>query len=87
MTNEGQYIYAIVAADKERSFGPIGIGGRSDEVSTICYRDIAAVISPSLIIAYSVSKANTIAHQKVMEEVMKYYPMLPVKFGTISEGI
>jgi len=86
MTEQGQYIYAIVAADEERSFGSIGIGGRNDDVSTVCYRDIGAVISPSPVMKYPVSRVNTIAHQKVMEEAMKYYPMLPVRFGTIGEG-
>ncbi|MBU4258900.1 MAG: GvpL/GvpF family gas vesicle protein [Proteobacteria bacterium] len=85
MTEEGQYIYAIVAADEERNFGSIGIGRRNDDVSTVCYRDIGAVISPSLIMKYPVSRANTIAHQKVMEEAMKYYPVLPVRFGTVGE--
>jgi len=27
------------------------------------------------------------AHQKVMEAVMKQYAMLPVRFGTVGEGI
>ncbi len=85
MTNESKYIYAIIATDEERNFGHIGIDSRNDDVSTVCYRDIGAVISPSSIIKYPVSRANTIAHQKVMEEAMKYYPMLPVRFGTIAE--
>ncbi len=87
MTEEGQYIYAIVATDEEKSFGPIGIGDQGNEVRTVCYRDIGAVISPSPIVKYHVTRGNTIAHQKAMEEVMKYYPMLPVRFGTIGEGI
>jgi len=87
MTEDGQYIYAIVAASEGRSFGSIGIGSRNDEVSIVCYEDIGAVISPSPIVKYAVTRANTIAHQKVMEEVMKYYPILPVRFGTIGEGI
>jgi len=86
MTEEGQYIYAIVAADEERNFGAIGIGGRNDDVFTVCYRDIGAVISSSPVMKYPVSRVNTIAHQKVMEEAMKYYPVLPVRFGTIGEG-
>ena len=86
MTEQGQYIYAIVATNEERNFGSIGIGGRNDDVSTFCYRDIGAVISPSPIMKYPVSRANTIAHQKVMEEAMKYYPVLPVRFSTIGEG-
>jgi len=83
---DGQYIYAIVATDEEKSFGPIGIGDRKDEVYTVCYRDIGAVISSSPIDKYSVTRANTMAHQNVMEKVMKDYPMLPVRFGTIGEG-
>ena len=86
MTEEGQYIYAIVATSEDKNFGPIGIGSRNDDVFTVCYRDIGAVISPSLIMKYPVSRANTIAHQKVMEETMKFYPMLPVRFGTVAEG-
>ena len=85
--NEGQYIYAIVATCEEKGFGPIGIGDRNDEVYTVCYRDIGAVISPAHVVKYPITRANTMAHQKVMEEVMKYYPMLPVRFGTIGEGI
>ena len=84
---EGQYIYAIVATDEEKSFGPIGIGDRKDEVYTVSYRDIGAIISPSPVVKYSVTRAHTMAHQNVMEEAMKYYPMLPVRFGTIGEGI
>ena len=53
----------------------------------VCYQDIGAVISSSPVVKYSVTRANTMAHQKVMEAVMKYYPMLPVRFGTIGEGM
>ena len=82
---EGQYIYAIAAIDEEKSFGPIGIGDRKDGVYTVCHKDIGAVISASPVDKYSVTRVNTMAHQKVMEEVMKDYPLLPVRFGTIGE--
>jgi len=82
---EGQYIYAIAAINEEKSFGPIGIGDRKDGVYTVCHKDIGAVISASHVDKYSVTRANTMAHQKVMEKVMKDYPLLPVRFGTIGE--
>jgi len=82
---EGQYIYAIAAINEEKNFGPIGIGDRKDEVYTVCHKDIGAVISASHVDKYSVTRANTMAHQKVMEEVMKDSPLLPVRFGTIGE--
>ncbi|MDO9529682.1 MAG: GvpL/GvpF family gas vesicle protein, partial [Syntrophales bacterium] len=84
--DDGQYIYAIATINEEKTFGPMGIGDYKDEVYTVCYRDIGAVISSSPIIKYPVTRANTMAHQKVMEEAMKDYPMLPVRFGTIGEG-
>lgn len=82
---EGNYIYCIIATNEERDFPVKGIGDRGDSVYSICYGDIGAVISDSPIIKYPVSRKNTIAHQLVMEEVMKEYTILPVRFCTIAE--
>jgi len=86
-TKAGQYLYAIVATSEEKSFGPIGIGDRENDVYTVSYKDIGAVISNSPLTQYPVTRANTMAHQKVMEEMMRLYPMLPVRFGTVAEGV
>lgn len=83
---EGKYIYCITGASEERSFGPLGVGGRGDEVYSLCYRDIAAVISSSPVIKHQINRENTIAHQRVMEEVMKDYVILPVRFSTVAES-
>ena len=85
MGEEGKYIYCVVGTRDKKNFGPVGIGGRGDEVDTLCYEDLAAVISDSPVTKYPISRENTLAHQRVMEEVMKYYTILPVKFGTIAE--
>jgi len=82
---EGKYIYCIARTRDKRKFGSIGIGGRGDEVYTFCYEDLAAIISDSSVIKYPVSRENTLAHQRIMEETMRYYTILPVKFGTIAE--
>lgn len=82
--NEGQYIYCIIGTDEIRNFGPIGIGDRGDTVSTISYRDLSAVVSASTMEKYVVSKENMTAHQRVIEEVMKEYTVLPVRFCTIA---
>jgi len=87
MTKDGHYIYAIVATKEEKSFGPNGIGDRNDEVYNVSYRKIGAVISTSPIVKYDITRANTLAHQKVMEGIMKCYPLLPVRFGTIGEEV
>jgi len=86
MPEEGRYIYCIINADGRREFGPIGIGGHGDQVHSVCYRELAAVISSTKTMKYPVSRPNTIAHQRVMEEVMKDHVILPVRFDTIAES-
>lgn len=85
-TKVGQYIYAIIESDQEQTFGAIGIGKEKSEVYTVVHDGLGAVISDSPVTQYPVTRANTMAHQNVMEEVMNRYPMLPVRFGTVSEG-
>ena len=81
---EGRYIYGIIRNSNTIDFGPIGIGSRHDIVYGVTYNDICAVVSSSPIIQYEARRANMIAHQKVLEEVMKQFNVLPVRFSTIS---
>jgi len=85
VTKEGKYIYCIIASNEARSFGPLGIGDRDDEVHTISFDDIAAVVSDSPIISYAISRENMLAHEKAIEEIMKKYTVLPVRFCTIAQ--
>ena len=82
----GKYIYCIIASDRPRSFGPLGIGAPGGELTTICFQGIAAVVSNSPIIKYALSRDNMIAHEKAIEEVMKEFQVLPVRFCTIAES-
>lgn len=93
MEEEGKYIYCIIGTENKTinpplitAFGPIGIGDRGDEVHTIYYEDIGAVISNSPITKYSLSRDNTVAHQLVLEKVMEGYTVLPVRFCTIAKN-
>jgi hypothetical protein len=79
---EGKYLYGIIGTNEERNFGPIGIGGR--EVETIAYKDVGAVISNAPMGKYEVSKENLLAHQRVLERVMKEHTVLPVRFCTVA---
>jgi len=81
----GKYIYCIIGSGRPRSFGPFGIGGKGEELITICFDGIAAVVSNSPIMKYALSRENMIAHEKAIEEVMKEYHVLPVRFSTIAE--
>lgn len=84
MTGEGKYIYCIIGSDEARDFGPIGIGGRGDIVSTISYRDLSVVMSDSPVTKYVLSRENLMAHERVIEKVMENYTVLPVRFCTIA---
>ena len=87
MEKEGKYIYCIIGAKQERNFGPIGIGGKSDEVLTISYDDLSMVVSNCQMGKLEVSRQNLLVHEKVIEEVMKEFDsVLPVRFGTIASG-
>ena len=85
MDRDGKYIYAIINSGKSQKFGPLGIGGRGDMVYTLGFKDIAVVVSSSPIVKYPVSQDNLIAHQTVLEKVMKKHSLLPVRFCTIAE--
>jgi len=82
---EGKYIYGIIRHTDPLDFGPIGIGKRADLVYGINYKDISAIVSSSPIIQYETRRMHMIAHQKVLEEVMKEFTILPARFSTISE--
>jgi hypothetical protein len=82
---EGKYIYGIIRHDGPIEFGPIGIGKRADLVYGICFKGITAIVSNSPIINYEARRVNMIAHERVLEEIMKGFTVLPVRFSTISE--
>jgi hypothetical protein len=86
MEKEGKYIYCIIETEgKVERFGPIGVGGRGDEVYTIRFDNIAVVVSDSPIKKYTVARENLIPHERAIEEVMKTHTVLPVRFCTIAE--
>jgi len=82
---EGKYIYGIIRHAGPLDYGPIGMGNRADLVYGINYNGIAAIVSNSPIMIYEARRVTMIAHEKVLEEVMKQFTVLPVRFSTISE--
>ena len=95
---KGKYIYCIVGANKgkkdllddkcefRKKYTSPGIGGENDEVYSVFYRDISAIISSSPDKSYSISRKNVICHQKVLEELMEDYTVLPVRFDTVASS-
>ena len=83
--NGGKYIYAIIETPESQEFASPGIGGGGDKVHTMHLNGLAAVVSSSPIVKYPVSRDNMMAHQNVLEEVMKKFTLLPVRYCTIAE--
>ncbi|MEK6610427.1 MAG: GvpL/GvpF family gas vesicle protein, partial [Gemmatimonadota bacterium] len=85
MPDAAKYVYCIADLGPQRSFGPLGIGARGDEVTAIPYRDIAAVVSDSPRMRYRVNYENSAAHERAIEAVFAHHTVLPVRFGTLAE--
>jgi hypothetical protein len=80
----GIYVYSTIECLEPRSFGKIGIGGRGDEVYTVHYKDLAAVVSRTPLVVYDPTRENALAHEHVNEVVIEQgFTPVPMSFGTL----
>jgi hypothetical protein len=85
-----KYVYGIIPTMDSPTFGASGFPPRPEQVYTVVYRGLGCVVSnyPGEDFI-SLPKENLIrclmAHQAVIERVMKHHPILPVKFGSLVE--
>ena len=82
---EAKYLYCIIKCSEERSFdGASAIGGRGDGIHSVASGDLACVVSDSPDTKYDSTRANMMAHETVIEQVMKEFTVLPIRFGTVT---
>jgi len=92
LSTQGRYIYAIVELWKksplERPIAYVnsGMGGGLSEVYLIQNGSIGAFVSDSPVITYQLSRENMLTHERVIEQIMKDYTILPMQFSTVSEN-
>lgn len=79
----GKYVYCIIRTSDPLSFGPLGLGAEPAEVSTVNYKDIAAVVSDTPIEVHDPTRENVLAHERVNEYVMRQHTVIPMSFGTV----
>jgi hypothetical protein len=85
MQKDGKYVYCIIATDYDSRFASSGIGEPGNLVTTIGYEGLCMVVSNFPINALQLNSENILAHQKVIEEVMREFnSVIPVRFGTIA---
>src|SRR5438270_13852974 len=81
----GIYVYCIIESAEPRMFGKVGIGGRADEVFTVHYKELAAVVSRTPLMVYDPTRENALTHEHVNEIVMidNGFTPVPMSFGTL----
>jgi len=79
----GRYVYCIIRASQPLKFGAIGMDEQWPEVSTINFKDMAAVISDIPLAPLDSTRENVLAHERVNETVMRDHTVIPMSFGTI----
>jgi gas vesicle protein GvpL/GvpF len=79
----GRYVYGILQANDPVTFGKIGIGGSGEMVYTVNFQDIAAVVSNTAVYIFDPTRENALAHEHVIETVMKNHTIIPMSFGTV----
>ena len=88
MTAVAKYLYCIIRCGEERAFGDVAlIGGDSGSAYTISHQELAVVVSDAGTDQYDITRANMLAHQRVQERVMQELNVLPVRFGTVANGV
>jgi hypothetical protein len=88
MSSQPSYLYGIVQAEGPKEFGAIGLGGSL--VRTVCEGGIGIVAGESERLAFSrIAPERTLQclaqHQRVLEQVMRDSPVIPLKFGTYAD--
>jgi gas vesicle protein GvpL/GvpF len=79
----GRYVYGIIEAKQPLSFGKMGIGGAGEPVYTVNFQDIAAIVSKTSVYIFDPTRENALAHEHVIETVMKTHTIIPMSFGTV----
>jgi Gas vesicle synthesis protein GvpL/GvpF len=80
----GIYVYSIIECAQPRTFGRIGIGGRGNDVYTVHYKDLAAVVSRTPLVVYDPTRENVLAHEHVNEVIIEEgFTPVPMSFGTM----
>ena len=77
-------IYAILDSGEKSDLGLEGLNGSS--VYTIAYKDISAAVSDVEKGFMKVSEGKALAYEKIVEDIMIRYDLLPMRFGTLVKN-
>lgn len=86
MVESGKYLYCIIPCQEDRTFDAVVIGDDDGVVHTLRHNGLAAVVSNSSEKQYESTRRNVMAHERVLETVMREFTLLPVRFGTVADS-
>lgn len=81
-----QYLYCIIPCHEERTFDVAALGSEDSMVHSVCNNGLAVVVSDSPAKQYERTRRNMMAHEGVLETVMREFTLLPVRFGTVTDS-
>jgi hypothetical protein len=84
INRSGHYIYCVTRSESAARLAATGIDDHP--VSCVAVNGLAAVVSPSEVKRYRLSRQYTLAHELVIEKAMTLGTVLPVRFGTVAEN-
>ena len=82
-SSRAKYVYCIIRSAEPRRFGSIGLGSEPTAVTSVSFREIAAVISDTPEEVLDATRENVLAHERVNETVMRSFTVIPMSFGTV----
>lgn len=80
------YAYCVIEETEPRTFDVAGVEVGDDQAHTLHFQDLAAVVGRPPSAVHALSRAAAIAHEKVIEEVMRQYAVLPMSFGVVARS-
>lgn len=79
---KGIYIYCFIEGKIEESVDIMGIG-KHGKVHFITHDKITVAVSDTPYKIYDPTKENAMAHEKVIQQLMKSYNLVPCNFGNV----
>lgn len=81
--SKGVYIYGVIQDHEERRWSLPGVGG-AQTVYTICQGALSAIVSDGSTEVYEATQEHLLSHNKVLEEILKAFWVLPLRLGTVA---
>lgn len=81
----GLYLYGIIQENQERRWDLTAISG-APVIYTVCHDGLSAIVSDGSGDIHETTQEDLLAHNQVLEQVMKTHVVLPLRLGTVARS-